>query len=184
MFSLKIIEADNHKLSLDDILDYSERFKIILENKNKMEFNLYRFIITRLIDNVLLASMSKINEQEFLKNLNSLILIIFVSAYHMPKLFNKDVIKAYHPYLAENLYTVSMIICERNIYILSLKSNSHKVIISEKVTAWIQYFIENDFLTIDELTNQIMSILQLSWPEVIFKLLKNNFTIQIQHIFF
>jgi len=56
MFSLKIIEADNHKLSLDDISDYSERFKIILENKNKMEFNLYRFIITRLIDNVLIAS--------------------------------------------------------------------------------------------------------------------------------
>lgn len=140
-FSLKIIEVDNHKLSLDDILEYSEKFKIVLENKNKMEFNLYRFIITRLIDSVLLAT------------------------YQMPKLFNKDVMKAYHPYLAEKLYTVSMIICERNIYILSEKSNSHKAIISEKITAWIQYFIENDFLTIDELTNQIMSLLQLSWPE-------------------
>lgn len=71
MFSLKIIEADNHKLSLDDISDYSEKFKIILENKSKMEFNLYRFIITRLIDNLFLASMSTINEWEFLKNLNA-----------------------------------------------------------------------------------------------------------------
>lgn len=141
MFSLKIIEVDGHKLSLDDISEYSERFKIILENKNKMEFNLYRFIITRLIDNVLLAT------------------------YQMPMLFNKDVMKAYHPYFAEKLYTVSMIVCERNIYILSQKSNSHKAIISEKITAWIHYFIENDFLTIDELTDQIMSILQLSWPE-------------------
>lgn len=86
----------------------------------------------------------------------------------MPMLFNKDVMKAYHSYFAENLYPVSMIVCERNIYILSQKSNSHKTIISEKITAWIQYFIENDFLTIDELTDQIMSILQLSWPEVIF----------------
>lgn len=92
---------------------------------------------------------------------------VSVLAYQMPKLFNKDVMKAYHSYLAEKLYTVSMIICERNIYILSEKSNSIKAIISEKITAWIQYFIENDFLTIDELTNQIMSILQLSWPEVI-----------------
>ncbi|XP_025191924.1 codanin-1 isoform X1 [Melanaphis sacchari] len=141
IFSLKIIEVDNHKLSSDDIAEYSEKFKIVLENKNKMESNLYRFIIARLIDNVLLAT------------------------YQMPKLINKDVMKAYHPYLAENLYIVSMIICERNIYILSEKSNSHKAIISEKITAWIQYFIENNFLTIDELTDQIMSILQLSWPE-------------------
>jgi len=133
-----------------------------------MESNLYRFIISRLIDNLLLASMSIVNELEFLKNLKTIYLSTFVSAYQMPKLFNKDVMKAYHPYLAENLYTVSMIICERNIYILSEKSNSHKAIISEKITAWMQYFIENNFLTIDELTNQIMSILQLSWPEVIF----------------
>jgi len=62
IFSLKIIEVDNHKLSLDDILEYCVRFKVILENKNKMESNLYRFIITRLIDNVLLASMLTINE--------------------------------------------------------------------------------------------------------------------------
>lgn len=67
MFSLKIIEVDNHKLSLDDISEYSERFKIILENKNQMESNLYRFIITRLIDNILLASMSTFNEWEFRK---------------------------------------------------------------------------------------------------------------------
>jgi len=72
MFSLKIIEVDGHKLSLDDISEYSERFKIILENKNKMEFNLYRFIITRLIDNVLLASMSTVNEWKFLKNPSNL----------------------------------------------------------------------------------------------------------------
>lgn len=75
---------------------------------------------------------------------------------------------AYHQYLAEKLYTVSMIICERNIFVLSQKSNSQKAIIGEKLTAWIQYFIENDFLTIDELTSQIMSILQLSWSEVIY----------------
>lgn len=75
--------------------------------------------------------------------------------------------KAYHSFFAEKLYTVSMIICERNVYVLSEKSNSHKAVVSEKITSWIQYFIENDFLTIDELTNQIMSILQLSWPEVI-----------------
>lgn len=168
IFSLKIIEFDNHKLSSGDISEYAEKFKIILENKNKMEYNLYRFIIARLIDNVLLASMSITNELEFLENLRTIYLSIFVSAYQMPKLLNKDVMKAYHPYLAENLYTVSMIICERNIYILSEKSNSHKAIISEKITAWIQYFIENNFLTIDELTSQIMSILQLSWPEVIF----------------
>lgn len=164
-FSLKIIEFENHKLSSDDISEYAEKFKIILENKNKMEYNLYRFIVARLIDNVLLASMSITNNYS---NLSTIYLSIFVSAYQMPKLFNKDVMKAYHPYLAENLYTVSMIICERNIYILSGKSNSHKAIISEKITAWIQYFIENNFLTIDELTSQIMSILQLSWPEVIF----------------
>lgn len=82
-------------------------------------------------------------------------------------MFNKNVMKTYHPYFAERLYMVSMIICERNIYVLSEMSNSQKSIISEKITAWIQYFIENDFLTIDELTYQIMSILQLSWPEVI-----------------
>lgn len=75
--------------------------------------------------------------------------------------------KAFHPYIAEKLYPVSKVICQRNIYILSEKSNSEKSIISEKITAWIQYFIENNFLTIDDLTNQIMSILQLSWPEVI-----------------
>lgn len=81
-------------------------------------------------------------------------------------MFNSDVMKAYRPYFSEKLYTVSMIICERNIHLLSEKSNSQKAIISEKITAWLQYFIEYDFLTIDELTNQIMSILRLSWPEV------------------
>lgn len=84
----------------------------------------------------------------------------------MPKLINVNVMKAFHPYIAEKLYPVSKIICERNIYILSEKSNSQKSIISERITAWIQYFIENNFLTIDDLTNQIMSILRLSWPEV------------------
>lgn len=75
--------------------------------------------------------------------------------------------KAYHPYFAQKLYTVTLIICERNIYILSEKSNYQKSMISEKITAWIRYFIENDLLTIDELTNQIMSIFHSSWPEVI-----------------
>lgn len=86
----------------------------------------------------------------------------------MPKLVNSDVMKAYYPYLAEKLYTVSMVICERNIYVLSEKSNSHKAVVSEKITGWLQFFIEKDFLTIDELTNQIMSILRISWPEVVF----------------
>lgn len=74
--------------------------------------------------------------------------------------------QAYHPYFVEKQYAVSMVLCERNVYVLSEKPNSHKAITSEKITAWIQFFIENDFLTIDELTNQIMAILQLSWPEV------------------
>jgi len=86
----------------------------------------------------------------------------------MPNMFNAELMKAYHPYIVEKLFAVSKIICERNIYILSEKSNSQKAIVSEKVTAWIRFFIENDFLTIDELTNQIMSILRISWPEVIF----------------
>lgn len=102
----------------------------------------------------------------------------FFSAYQVPKLFNKNVMIAYHPYLAEKLYTVSMILCERNIYVLSEKTNSQKAIIGEKLTVWIQYFIENDFLTIDELTNQIMSILQFSWPEVIFIFLSFNFLLK------
>lgn len=85
----------------------------------------------------------------------------------MPHLLNTNVMKAYHPYLAENIYAVSLIICERNIYILSEKSNSHKAMVGEKITAWIQYFIVNDLLAIDELTNQIMSIFHSSWPEVI-----------------
>lgn len=104
----------------------------------------------------------------------SLITLLFTlfSAYHLPKLINLNVIKAFHPYLAEKLYPVSKIICERNIYILSEKSNSQKSAINDKITAWIQYFIENDFLTIDDLTNQIMSILQLSWPEVIYRIYK------------
>lgn len=92
----------------------------------------------------------------------------------MPKLINSDVMKAYHPYLTEKLYTVSMIICERNIYVLSEKSNSHKAVVGEKLTAWLQFFIEKDLLTIDELTNQIMSILRISWPEVVFLIIINN----------
>lgn len=97
-----------------------------------------------------------------------------VLAYIMPNLFSTEVMKAYYPYIIEKLYAVSKIICERNIYVLSEKSNSQKAVISEKVTAWITFFIENDFLTIDELTNQIMSILRISWPEVIFLLCKLN----------
>lgn len=93
-------------------------------------------------------------------------LYFFILAFHTPKLLNKNLMKAYHPYFAEKLYTVSMILCERNIYILSEKSNSDKAIIGEKITSWLEYFIENNFLAINELTNQIMSILRLSWPEV------------------
>lgn len=73
-----------------------------------------------------------------------------------------------------------MILCERNIYILSEKSNSHKAIIGEKIVIWLEYFIENNFITIDGLTNQIMSILRLSWPEVIF--ICNNINIDIIQI--
>ncbi|VVC38331.1 Codanin-1, C-terminal domain [Cinara cedri] len=141
ILSLKIIEADEYKLTPNDLFEYAEIFKIILENKNKMNSSLYRFIIVRLIDNVLLTT------------------------FHKPMLINSNVMKAYHPYLNEMLHKVSLIICERNIYILSEKCYSEKIIISEKITAWIQYFIENDFLTMDELTNQIMAILKLSWPE-------------------
>jgi len=167
ILGLKIIEADDNQLTSDDIFKYAEVFKIILENKNKMKSSLYQFIIKRLIDNVLLASMPivLINKQYFMKYFSET--IYFILAYNMPKLFNINVMKAYHPYLAEKLYAVSMIICERNIHVLSEKTNSYKAIISEKITDWIKYFIENDFLTIDELTNQIMSILRLSWPEVI-----------------
>lgn len=81
-------------------------------------------------------------------------------------MLNKNVMSAYFPYLAENLYSVSKILCERNIYKLSELSNSQKAIVIEKVALWLEYLIENDFLTIDELTNQIMSILHLSWSDV------------------
>lgn len=91
----------------------------------------------------------------------------FVLAYHVPKFINKNVMNAYYPYLVENQYPVSNLLCERNIYKLSMMPNSQKAIIMEKVKAWLEYMIENDFLTIDELTNQIMSILHLSWPDVI-----------------
>lgn len=179
ILSLKIIEFDDYKLTPGEILEYAEKFKIILENKNKMNSNVYQFIIMRLIDNVLLASMLIFEKKTFVYNnycyketfffqtVIHLIEIICVLAYHMPEMFNKNVMTAYYPYFAERLYMVSMLICERNIYILSEMSNSQKSIISGKITAWIQYFIENDFLTIDELTYQIMSILKLSWPEVI-----------------
>lgn len=90
----------------------------------------------------------------------------FFLAYHVPKFLNKNVMSAYFPYLAENQYSVSMIICERNIYKLSDLSNSQKAIVIEKLSAWLEYLIENNFLSIDELTNQIMSILHLSWSDV------------------
>lgn len=57
MFSLKIIEVENYRLTPDDIFEYAEKFKIILNNKNKIDSSLYRFIVTRLIDNLLLASV-------------------------------------------------------------------------------------------------------------------------------
>lgn len=57
VFSLKIIEVDDNQLTSDEILEYAEKFKIILEKKDKMDSSVFRFIVTRLIDNVLLASM-------------------------------------------------------------------------------------------------------------------------------
>lgn len=57
MFSLKMIEAGDYKLTSDDLFEYSEQFKIILENKNKINYSLYKFIIVRLVDNILLTSM-------------------------------------------------------------------------------------------------------------------------------
>lgn len=57
IFGLKIIEEDDYILTSNDLLEYAEEFKIILENKNKMNSSVYRFIVTRLIDNLLLASM-------------------------------------------------------------------------------------------------------------------------------
>lgn len=57
MFSLKVIEVDDYDLTLIDLMEYAEEFKIILEHKNKMILNQFKFIVTRLIDNVLLASM-------------------------------------------------------------------------------------------------------------------------------
>lgn len=57
VFSLKIIEVDDYSLTLNDLMEYADKFKIILENKNKMNSILFKFIVTRLIDNVLLASM-------------------------------------------------------------------------------------------------------------------------------
>lgn len=60
IFSLKIMEIDDHKLTSLDLFSYAENFKIILENKAKMNCGVYKFIVTRLIDNVLLASTSKV----------------------------------------------------------------------------------------------------------------------------
>jgi len=57
VLGLKIIEVDDNRLTSDDMFKYAEAFKIILENKSKMKSSLYQFIIKRLIDNVLLASM-------------------------------------------------------------------------------------------------------------------------------
>ncbi|XP_025415037.1 codanin-1 [Sipha flava] len=141
ILGLKILELDENELFPDELLKYADKFKIILENKNKMKPALYRYFITRLIDQVFLAT------------------------YHVPKFLNKNVMSAYFPYLAENVYSVSMILCERNIYILSEISNSQKAIVIEKLTAWLEYLIENNFLLLDELTNQIMSILHLSWSD-------------------
>lgn len=57
MFSLKFIEVDDNQLTSDEILEYAEKFKIILEKKDKMDSAVFRFIVTRLIDTVFLASM-------------------------------------------------------------------------------------------------------------------------------
>ncbi|XP_050426498.1 codanin-1 isoform X2 [Adelges cooleyi] len=141
IFSLKIIEIDDYKLTKEDLFNYAEEFKEILENKNNMELTVFRFILTRLLDNLMLAT------------------------YHSPKLITTDIIKVYHPYFNERQFDVSTILCERNINLLSEKSNSLKSVTGDKIAEWIKYFIENEFLTIDDLTNQVMSILQTSWPE-------------------
>jgi len=57
IFGLKIIEAYDNQLTSADIFEYANKFKIILKHKNEMNSKLYQFIIKRLIDNVLLASM-------------------------------------------------------------------------------------------------------------------------------
>lgn len=64
MFSLKMIDLADNKLTSKDLFEFSEKFKVILENKNKINYSLYKFIIGRLIDNVFLTSMLifRINE--------------------------------------------------------------------------------------------------------------------------
>lgn len=58
ILSLKIIQVDDHQqLTSYDMFNYAEKFKIVLENKTKMNSALYKFIVTRLIDNVFIASM-------------------------------------------------------------------------------------------------------------------------------
>lgn len=58
IFSLKIIQVDDHyQLTSNDMFNFAEKFKIVLENKTKMNSALYKFIVTRLIDNVLIASV-------------------------------------------------------------------------------------------------------------------------------
>lgn len=51
------MEVNDYKLTSDDLFEYSEQFKIILDNKNKIHYPLYKFIIVRLVDNILLTSM-------------------------------------------------------------------------------------------------------------------------------
>lgn len=51
------MESDGYQLTLDDLFDYAEEFKVVLENKSKMDSPVFKFIVTRLIDNLLLTSM-------------------------------------------------------------------------------------------------------------------------------
>lgn len=57
-FGLKIIEIDDdYKLTPDELLKYADKFKVILEKKSIMKASIFTFFVTKLIDDVFLASM-------------------------------------------------------------------------------------------------------------------------------
>lgn len=39
------------------MFEYAKKFDVILQNKTKMNSSLFKFIVTKLVDNVLLSSM-------------------------------------------------------------------------------------------------------------------------------
>lgn len=57
ILGLKILEIDDYELAPNDLLKYADKFKIILEKKENMKPALYRYFVTRLIDQVFLASV-------------------------------------------------------------------------------------------------------------------------------